>query len=281
MTRHAYFAVPLLAVALFVVACKKEVPVLPLAAAPRATSFAATSGAPAAGGAVMKMQAASATDRRIAYTQSFALELPGDAVQAAVDKAAELCLAAGCTVQHTRVDRLPDGSVQGSLSARIAPEKYQQFASSVTGPPVRVISRAESADDQTVAVLDIERRLAAQIALRDRLTQLLGQANGSVGDLVAIEKQLAEVQGEIESQTAQRDFLHTITDTVRVEISYNGLIQQAGPFDLSPVRAAIDDFVRTMVASAGDVITSVAAAVPWAPLVLVGLWLLRLVIRRR
>ena len=105
---------------------------------------------------------------------------------------------------------------------------------------MRVVSRAESADDKTVAVLDIEKRLAAQIALRDRLTQLLGQASGSVGDLVAVEKQLAEVQGTIESQTAQRDYLRTITDTVRVDISYNGLIQQAGPFDLSPVRAAIE-----------------------------------------
>jgi hypothetical protein len=66
-----------------------------------------------------------------------------------------------------------------------------------------------------------------------------------------------------------------------VDVSYNGLIQQAGPFDLSPIRAALYDFVRTMIGSAGDVITWVAVALPWAPLGVLGLWLLRVVVRRR
>jgi hypothetical protein len=43
----------------------------------------------------------------------------------------------------------------------------------------------------------------------------------------------------MESETTQRDYLRTNTDTVKVVPAYNGLIQQAGPFDVSPIRAAL------------------------------------------
>ncbi len=230
---------------------------------------------------MMRMAEAGASVQRIAYTHNFAIELPSDAVQAAQQKNLADCLAAGCSVLNSRLDRLPNGAVQGSISVRIAPDKFQAFADSVTAPPARLISHAQSAEDKTIAVLDVAKRLAAQEALRDRLTQLLQQADGNVGDLVSVEKQLAEVQGTIESETAQRDYLRTITDTVAVDVSYNGLIQQAGPFDVSPIRAALDSFMQTMIASVGEVISWIAYALPWLPLVALAVWALRAVFRRR
>jgi glycine cleavage system regulatory protein len=217
----------------------------------------------------------------IAYTHNFVIELPSEAVQATQQKNLTDCLAAGCSVLNSRLDRLPNGSVEGSISVRIAPDKFQSFADSLTAPPARLISHAQSAEDKTTAVLDVEKRLAAQEALRDRLTQLLQQANGNVGDLVSVEKQLAEVQGTVESETAQRDYLRTITDTVKVDVTYNGLIQQAGPFDVSPIRAALDSFMQTMIASVGEVITWIAYALPWLPLAALAGWALRVVFRRR
>lgn len=262
--------------------CRREQPArLAPAPSPMAAPMSAALAPEQSGGAMMKMRSADSPDRRIAFTESFVLELPAEDVQAAVRKASEACLAAGGSVLHSRVDRMPDGSVQASLSVRIPPDKYQAFASGLTAPPARLVSHAENAEDKTIAVLDVERRLAAQTGLRDRLTRLLAEAKGSVADLVAVEKQLADVQGQIESMTAQRDYLRTITDTVRVDVSYTGLIQQAGPFDLSPVRAAVDDFARATIGSAGDMITWIAVALPWLPVGLIGLWLLRLVIRRR
>jgi hypothetical protein len=219
--------------------------------------------------------------RRIAYTNRFVLEMPSADVADAQQKTLSACLAAGCSVENTRLDRLPNGGMQGEISVRIAPDKLAALTATITAPPARLVSHAETADDKTIAVLDIEKRLAAQVALRERLNQLLARANGSVGDLVAAEKQLAEVQGTIESQTAQLAYLHTITDTVRVDVSYNGLLQQAGPFDLSPVREALDAFLATLIGSAGDMITWVAIVLPWLPLGLVGLLMLRWLVRRR
>jgi Domain of unknown function (DUF4349) len=260
-------AVGLLALA----ACKREAPPLPYAAAPIA---------PAAMRSMAVGQAPDAANRRVAYTESFVVELPGDSVEATQQETLKKCLAAGCTVLNTRLDRLRNGVVEGSISVRIAPDRYQAFADTIVAPPARLVSHAETAEDKTIPLLDIEKRLDAQTALRDRLQKMLQQAGTSVGDLVAVEKQLAEVQGTIESETAQRDYLRTITDTVKVDVSYNGLIQQAGPVDISPIRVALDAFVQTVIESFGEMIGLIAYALPWLPVAALAAWLLRRLLRR-
>jgi hypothetical protein len=187
--------------------------------------------------------------------------------------------AAGCTVLSTHIDRQQNGEIRASISIRIAPDRYQAFAAAITAPPATLLSHTETAEDKTVPLLDIEKRLDAQLALRDRLSQILKQAGTSVADLVAVEKQLADVQGTIESDTAQREYLRTITDTVKVDVSYNGVIQQAGPFDISPIRIALDNFLRTLIDSLGTLIICIAAALPWLPLAALAGWILRLLLR--
>ena len=259
--------VPIIAMALLLLtACRRD-SATPMLAAPMARTFA--------------MAAAPGTpDRRIAVSHDFVVELPSAAVEATEQKALSDCLAVGCTILSSRIERLQNGVIQGSISVRIAPDHYQAFASTVTAPPAMLLSHTETADDKTVPLLDIEKRLGAQTALRDRLLQLLHQAGTSVADLVAVEKQLAEVQGLIESETAQRDYLRTITDTVKVDVAYNGLVQQAGPFDISPIRLALDDFLRTLIESVGGMILAIATALPWLPLAASAAWILGWAVRR-
>lgn len=264
-TGHRPIVVIVLALVLLV-GCKREVTPGPLMATNRAMSMAAASGA---------------TDRRIAFSHSFVVELPSAAVETTQQKNLIDCLAAGCTVLATHIDRMRNGLIQGSMSVRIAPDRYAAFATAITAPPATLISHTETAEDKTVPFLDIEKRLEAQTGLRDRLSAMLKQAGTNVSDLVAVEKQLADVQGAIESQTAQRDYLRTIIDTVKVDVAYNGLIQQAGPFDLSPVREALDNFVHTVVESLGEMIAWIAYALPWLPLVVLIGWMTRRLLRRR
>jgi glycine cleavage system regulatory protein len=260
--RHPARLWTILVLSLFVLAACKPQP------QPQPMAFAA----PAGMRSMALAAAPEAAKRRIAFTESFVVELPGSAVEATQQKTVQSCLAAGCSVLNTRLDRLPDGSVQGSISVRIAPDRFQALADAITAPPARLVSHAATAEDKTTPLLDIEKRLGAQVALRDRLAEMLKQAGTSVGDLVAVERQLADVQGTIESETAQRDYLRTVTDTVMVDVSYNGLVQQAGPVDLSPIRVAFDRFVQTAIESFGDMVGWVAYALPWLPLVALGGW---------
>jgi Domain of unknown function (DUF4349) len=220
-------------------------------------------------------------DRRIALSHSFVVQLPSSVVEATEQKNLSDCLAAGCTVLSTHIDRLENDVIQGSISIRIGPDHYQAFAAAITAPPAELLSHTETAEDKTVPFLDLEKRLEAQTALRDRLTQMLRQAGTSIADLVAVEKQLADVQGAIEGETAELNYLRTITDTVQVDVRYNGQVQQAGPLDVSPIRLALDNFAHTLIDSLGTLILFTATALPWLPLALLAGWVLRLLLRRR
>jgi hypothetical protein len=91
---------------------------------------------------------------------------------------------------------------------------------------------------------------------------------------------LAQVQGDIESSTAQRDYLRTITDTVRVDISYDGRAVVVAGYDFSPIKRAATGIVQTLITSSASVITFLAAVLPWLPVILLVVWAIRRVLRR-
>jgi hypothetical protein len=73
--------------------------------------------------------------RRIAFSHSFAVDVPSAEVEATQQRNLSACLAAECTVLNTHIDRLRNGVVQASLSVRISPDWYPSFAAPVIAPP--------------------------------------------------------------------------------------------------------------------------------------------------
>ena len=131
-------------------------------------------------------------------------------------------------------------SISAKVSIRIAPEKFPEFEKAISAPPVEVSYRNESAVDQTLPLIDAEKRLEVKILLRDRLTAMLREpGQKSPADMAEIERKIAEVQGEIESATARRDYLRTVTQTVRVDISYYSVSAKVSGVNFSPVAASV------------------------------------------
>jgi Domain of unknown function (DUF4349) len=212
--------------------------------------------------------------RRIAITRSFTLRLPGNEVAAIQQRHLAECARLECTVLETRLDKLGDGRVSARASVRIAPERYPTLADVITARPVEVIAQSERADDRTIAVLDVDKRLEVKTALRDRLTAMLNDpaTTKSVADLVAIEKELVQAQGDIESATTQRNYLRTITETVQVDITYDGRQVVVAGYDFSPIKRAVDSIGGTFAMSVASLITLVATAVPWLPVIALLVW---------
>jgi hypothetical protein len=55
---------------------------------------------------------------------------------------------------------------------------------------------------------------------------------------------LAQAQGDIEATIAQRDYLRTITETVRVDITYDGRPGVVAGYDFSPIKRAARTILR-------------------------------------
>ena len=92
-------------------------------------------------------------------------------------------------------------SSRADYSLRVPAERLDALMDATAGLG-KVESRTVSAEEVTEEVIDTEARLGALRASRDRLRQLLERAS-SVQDVVAVERELARVQGEVESLEAR------------------------------------------------------------------------------
>lgn len=218
----------------------------------------------------------------MAVTHGFRLRLPNDAIEATQRRHLDECTKLGCVVINTRLTRTERGRVFANSSIRIRRDNFEAFAKVLASPPAEIISRTQSADDKPIPLRDEEKRIELKMVLRDRLEAMLKDpGTKSAADLLAIEKELTQVQGDIESATAQRDYLRTLTDTVRVDVSYEGTGVLTAGIDFYPIREAVMAIGRTFTWSVAELITFLAAALPWIPLVALLAWVLRRAIRRR
>jgi len=81
-----------------------------------------------------------------------------------------------------------------------------------------VASRTASAQDVTEEAIDLDARLQSLIATRDRLRKLHDSAT-SVADVIAVERELGRVQGEVDSLEGRLKFLRTSAALATIELS--------------------------------------------------------------
>jgi hypothetical protein len=219
--------------------------------------------------------------RHVAISHHFSLQVPGDKIQDVHQKHLAECRRLGCEVLSSSLDQSIKGHAQAHSAIRIAPQAFPAFEAVLFAPPAQVTLRTETAEDKTLPLLDIEKRLEVKTALRDRLTAMIRQpGQATIADLASIERQIADVQGDIEAATAQRDYLRTITDTVRVDIDYFGSSGTAGGVDFSPIVDAFAGGLDTLIGSTASVIVFALAFLPWIPLVALTIWAIRRARRR-
>lgn len=224
---------------------------------------------------------ATGQQRRIASSHSFTLRVPAADIDAVQKRHIETCLKLACTVLSSQISRTDANWGNGSLSVRVAPNAFEEFVKSLSSPPARIVSRAETAEDKTVAILDVEARLKAKKALRDQLEGLAKQSGkGSLADLLAVQRELANVQGEIEAGTAQYAYLTSLTDTIKIDISYTSDPTLTPVSDFQPIAQAIERARYTFAHSVAALINFLVAVVPWVPVLALLVWGIRKLWRR-
>jgi hypothetical protein len=222
---------------------------------------------------------------KLAYSHRMALEMAAERVAARYERARASCLSdrtMGCTLVQASI-RAGDARSQtlpyANLTVRLPHDKVAVFEAALLAPfageskgePI-VRERATDAEDLTYALLDVETRLAQLTDYRTRLIALAKRGDAKVDDLIKIEEKISQVQSEIEQlQAAQRGLnLRVDTEVLSVSLSAIASLEDVR----SPLAEAWRRAGQVLGESAARAFTFLVTAVPWVPLIALGLWLL-------
>lgn len=217
----------------------------------------------------------------IAYSYDYQLEFPPNTTEPAMQAHRDRCLAAGfevCQVISSSSSAQSADMSYANLRIRAVPTWLDTFRAGLEGEADevggRVNSSTMSSADLTRSILDSDARLTAKRALRVRLIRLLERGNASIEELIQIERELARVQGEIESGDAQLRAMRARVSMSTIHLQYTTRHTATGGGAFEPVVEAVSNSVRYFSSGLGAVITFIALGAPWLILLMPLIWLL-------
>jgi hypothetical protein len=224
----------------------------------------------------------------LAYAYAISLELPGDRLIGVMEAHAAACRSAGlrvCQVVASRRDGDPSAFVQGALSLRAEPQWLQRFMKDVQndarGAAGRVTAQSTTTEDLTRDIIDTEATLRARRALRDRLQQLLATRQGPLADLLSVERELARVQGELDSTESNLAAMRTRVSMSALTIDYASSARAVASDTFEPLRLSLVNFLVAVVGSTATLVTLIGGLLPWVAAGSLAMWLLLGIRRRR
>lgn len=214
----------------------------------------------------------------IAYSHSLGLRLPRAGVEPMLQAHLDACREAGpsnCIIIFSSMNNQSDEWASASLQLRARPEWIESFMggleSELETASGEITYRNTSAEDLTRTIIDTDSRLNAQRTLQTRLETLLERRDGELSDLLAIERELARVTGEVESITSQLAALRLRVSMSELSVAYETRQSAVSPQRFNPLGEALGDFFWNLSSGLAGVITAFAVGLPW--LILIGVFL--------
>jgi hypothetical protein len=188
----------------------------------------------------------------------------------------------GGFVSASNITGSPGRPRSGRWTVRVPVDRFTEFLAAVRQlGEVRTIN--STSDDVTAEYYDIEARIRNKQQEEERLLQLLAEATGKLEEVLAVERELSRVRGEIEQAQGRMRMLKDVTDLTTVTVSVTEIknyVPDQAPTYLTRVRRAFSASTTTLVLAAQGLSLVAVALVPWLPVPLV-LVLIVLAIRRR
>ena len=145
-----------------------------------------------------------------------------------------------------------------------------------------VRSSSLTSDDVTAEYCDVEARLRNKRQEEERLLKLLSEATGKLEEILAVERELSRVRGEIEQTQGRMRVLRDLTELTTVTVSVTeirGYVPEQSPSYVTRVRRVFAGSSTALISTVQDGSLLAVALVPWLPVPLV-LVVLVVMIRR-
>jgi hypothetical protein len=255
-----------------------------LAACGHGVSQARFAGAALAAASPMAAAAQSASTARrsnnsLAYEHTVEVELGRDLLSPRMKQVQAACAARtefACVLLDVSFDAQL-GVPSGRVSMRLAPAAVDPLIETAAQDG-RITARSTHAEDLAEPVADTDRQLALLSSHRDRFAEFMKSKELKVEQLIAVSKELATVQVQIDALNTQHANLRRRIDTETLTISF-APPQQAYGEERTPVRDALRSFSGDFKGAIAQVIRFIAVLLPWLVLIIPGLLLGRLLWR--
>jgi hypothetical protein len=166
------------------------------------------------------------------------LELEVKSFQTAMDEITALTKAAGGYVDTSNSQKGGNGKLQGTVVVKVLPQNLDDFLLRLRDLG-EVKNQSVSTDDVTKDYFDTQARLDNSRRMETQLQDLLKRENGKVSDLLAVERELERVRGNIEQMQGQLKLYD-------FEVQYATVTMQLSEKDLNQTAAYLlkeqDDF---------------------------------------
>jgi hypothetical protein len=171
----------------------------------------------------------------------------------------------------------------GNWTLRIPADRYTGFLEAVRQlGEVRTLH--SSTQDVTAEYVDVEARLRNKRKEEERLLNVLSEATGKLEEVLAVEKELARVRGEIEQMEGRQRLLDDLVALSTVTL-YVDEIKDFFPDETASyatrMRQSLQRSVTSLVTLLADLSILLVAALPWLAILLVPLAIVVLALRRR
>ena len=207
---------------------------------------------------------------RIAYVYKLGLVAPGGAIARMQQDHVALCDRLGptrCQLVGMQRSSAEAGYASGSLKLRvesgIARGFLDQLGKAAAGAGGRAIDTTIEAEDVAKQIVDANARIAQRTLLVARLTEILRTRQGSVGDLVAAERAVAQAQEELDQAKGWLSELSTRVALSTIDISYNAQAPETGGFG-ERIGDSLANSGSVFITGLQALLTVLIFLVPWA-----------------
>jgi len=258
LPRSVFFGIATAVLVLGLLSCKKkeEAPAPVSAPAPEKTQPQADSETAREQGAEVP-----ARKRKIIINHEISLEVKY--FPAALEAITRLAETSGGYVVKSTHSGDNDGDSGGYVSLRVPTGSASGVMKAIRGLG-RVENESSTAQDITDEYVDLEARLANARASEARLMELFRRA-GKLDDVLAVEKELTRVRGDIESYQAKKKNWDILTEMVTIEVHLDSSSAgfPSGHRFWGSIKGAFGKSVVLIADSFHSLILFVAVILPW------------------
>jgi len=222
---------------------------------------------------------ATSPERKIIYTA--AIELLVANLDGARDQLDALLIEVKGYVAKSNEIGQAGGTRSGKWKVRVPVARFHDFVAQVKKFG-ELVNQSSDAQDVTEEFVDTEARLKNLKAEEAVLNRLLQEKAQSTADLLAFRQQVSGVREQIERYQARLDTLSRLSAMTTIDIVMREdkkYVPESAPTFGTSAGRTFSDSVGSLERIGKSLALVVVALIPWSPLIVVGLWVIRKLFR--